>query len=196
MQLEDRVCVIDNGTDALVDRAHPTSYEHSMEAELPGSVSPLGVLTKQWSFPSRHTSRDDVSQDGLLNFQHHTPSLNVLTLRPEIGHEGRCVVDNVIPLGVVRPSSDIKNYECSLISWNIAGLRTKFNNPLWHEYALKQDIICLQETWFKYPLHLNGYKTFHTQAIGGLHGRAKGGLCIYVTNKLNAIKTVSQLVSP
>lgn len=37
-------------------------------------------------------------------------------------------------------------------------------------------------------LHINGYKTIHTPAVSTSHGRKKGGLCIYVSHRVNVKK--------
>lgn len=76
---------------------------------------------------------------------------------------------------------------CKIISWNIAGIRSKKDVPSWLNFKKQFDIIAFQETWdMDCSFWLDGYKSYFLPARPSLAGRAKGGLALLFSLKLKA----------
>lgn len=99
----------------------------------------------------------------------------------EIPHaiEGSC---NHPPL--LQGNTHCKTQTSPYETGDIAGLATKVTDPQWLTFIDQFAIICLQETWVKDAIHINGFQTLNTPAIESKQGRNKGGLCIYISNTM------------
>lgn len=74
-----------------------------------------------------------------------------------------------------------------IISWNIAGICPKLSDEVWLEYVKVFDIICIQETWNKEDVVLDGYCSFNVHTTPSPAGRAKGGVVTLISVKYGAI---------
>lgn len=82
----------------------------------------------------------------------------------------------------------------NLLTWNIAGLASKIDDPFWLKFVRNFSVINLQETWLVDSNHvLEGYQAFFVPATPSVGGRSKGGLATYVAVSLNC--KVKQIVS-
>lgn len=77
-----------------------------------------------------------------------------------------------------------------LLSWNVAGIKSKLSCPEWGDFIDKQEICMFQETWAREDLQRVGFATFNKHAIIG--GRPSGGLAIWVATHLGcSIKEIT-----
>ena len=72
-----------------------------------------------------------------------------------------------------------------ILSWNIAGFRSKTLDPGWQKCIQSFGILCFQETWDAIgDINLEGFIHFSKLASKGSMGRAKGGLCTLVSTTI------------
>lgn len=69
-----------------------------------------------------------------------------------------------------------------ILSWNIAGLRSKKEDNNWLNFLKQYDIVALQETWDKdCNFWIDGFTSHFVPAQSSAAGRDKGGLLILVS---------------
>lgn len=65
-----------------------------------------------------------------------------------------------------------------MLSWNVAGLNAKMEQPDWGEFIETHEICLFQETWSLNPRHREGIATFCNPAIQGSR-EDRQEVCVY-----------------
>lgn len=149
----------------------PGLYDNAVQSEIP-DIHSVHTICKM-DTPNGHDKRSTLSLSNIV-------TAPISCLISEVNYS--------IPSRGETPDLHVGNTghdRCNFMFWNVAGLRCKVTNRLWNDFIQKFEVISLQETWATEPIYINSYKTLHTPAIASRHGRAKGGLCTYVSNLVN-----------
>lgn len=72
----------------------------------------------------------------------------------------------------------------NLVSWNIAGLSGKLDDPGWRDYISAFEVCLFQETWALEECFMEGFGSFSIPAKKSKKGRPKGGLTIWLSSTL------------
>lgn len=80
-----------------------------------------------------------------------------------------------------------------VLSWNVAGLISKLDNPDWGLFIDQHNVCLFQDTWARKNPQWLGYVSIRAVATFGGKGRPSGGLCTWVGSHLGC--TAKQMES-